>query len=90
MSVPTADRLSFTCPTTMLKDKILELHANDWYIESLSPTTDLKVRIVAKKLLPGMTSQCYGDLDIRDFWFRYSQMRDFKIQENKCSPGSEK
>jgi hypothetical protein len=45
---------------------------------------------VAKKLLPGMTSQCYGDLDIRDFWFRYSQMRDFKIQENKCSPGSEK
>ena len=90
MSIPSTDRLSFTCPSTNIKAKILELHANDWYIVSLNPTTDLKVRIVAKKLVVGMVSQSYHDLDLRDFWFRFSQMRDFKIQECKVSPGSEK
>lgn len=90
MSVPSSDRLSFTAKPENMKDKILELHSDDWYVESLNPTTDLKVRIVAKKLKEGMQSQSYGDLDMQDFWFRFSQMRDFRIQENKPSPGSEK
>lgn len=73
-----------------MKDKILELHSNDWYVESLTPTTDLKVRIIAKKLITGMTSQSYEDINMSDFWFRFAQMRDFRVKENKCSPGSEK
>ena len=90
MTIPTADRMSFTSSTDGMKDKILELHSNDWYIESLSPTTDLKVRIVAKKLTEGMRSQLYSDLDMKDFWFRYSQMRDFKVRECTTSGISEK
>lgn len=90
MTAPVADRLSFTAKPEHMKDKILELHANDWYIESLNPTTDLKVRIVAKKLTAGMNIQTYGDLDMQDFWFRFSQMRDFRVQENKGSPKSDK
>lgn len=90
MTVPKADSISFTCTTVSLRDKILELHSTDWTIESLTPTTDLKVRVVAKKLLPGMLIQTYNDVDMQDFWFRYAQMRDFKLRESKGSPGSEK
>lgn len=90
MTVPKTDCMSFTCTTMSLKDKILELHSNDWTIESLTPTTDLKVRVVARKLLPGMLIQTYNDIDMKDFWFRYAQMRDFKVREDKPSPKSDK
>lgn len=91
MTIPTQpDRLTLTCTTVSLRDKILELHSNDWTIESLVPTTDGKVRLVAKKLLPGMLIQTYNDIDMQDFWFRFAQMRDFKIRESKGSPHSEK
>jgi hypothetical protein len=90
MTAPSTDRLCFKCLPTSLNDKILELHSNDWYIESLEPTTDHRVQVVAKKLIAGMKSQAFSDIDMKDFWFRFSQMRDFRISENRGSPGSDR
>lgn len=83
MTIPTTDVITFKCLTTSMRDKILELLSNDWYIESLDPTTDLKVKIVAKKLQAGMMSQSYTDIDMQTFWFRFANMRDFKIRQRK-------
>lgn len=69
--------------TAMMRERIIELQYNGYYVESLAPTTDGKCQIVAKVLRPDMRPQMWSDIDMRGFWLRRSQVVKLKAEERK-------
>ena len=74
------------CHTALMRERIIELQVNAHYIESLEPTTDYKVRIVAKHLQAGMREQRLVDVDIQGFWDRRREMIAKMASERETPP----
>jgi len=70
MNISNIFDITLTTSTAMMRDKMMELQCNQYYIESLEPTTDGKVKIVAKPLKSGMHQQTMNDIDLKGFWDR--------------------
>lgn len=59
-----------TSSTTLMREKCRELQYNGFYIDSLEPTIDNRVQIVAKQLRAGMVEQHIHEVDFKGFWVR--------------------
>lgn len=70
MNITNIFDITLTTSTTMMRDKIMELQYNQYYIESLEPITDGKVKIIAKPLKSGQHMQSINDVNLVDFWRR--------------------
>ena len=70
MNISNLFDITLTTSTSLMRDKIMELQYNQYYIESLDPTADGKVKIVAKPLKSGQHTQTINDIDLMGFWER--------------------
>lgn len=69
--------------TALMREKCRELQYNGFYIDSLEPTIDNRVQIVAKQLRAGMHEQSIHEVDFKGFWLRRAEFIKKFAEENK-------
>jgi hypothetical protein len=79
------ESIIFVTTFKRLKHQCEELQFNRWYVQSLVPTQDEKILVVAKKLLPGMDQQRYTDLDIKGLLIEVSRRTENPEHSSKLA-----